>query len=340
MTSVKDFKNKTILFCVLNWGLGHATRSTRIIQDLIDSDNKIILLSDGQALEFLRKRFPKLEYYPAPGYGVKYPFGDKSLLPFIFPQIPQILRAISAEHREVNRLIASKKIHVIISDNRYGCYHKRVPTIFLGHQLSLGSGTIYHIVNRLHARFINKFSTLWIPDDPNRSLTGLLSLNKHLTIPESFVGTLGQFPKAQSANLKDIDCLVLLSGIEEQRDALESKLCNLNWPKNKRVVFVRGTVNPKTALQIHGVEIWNFAHSRDLKKLLERSKAILCRSGYSTIMDIQPFDLIQVFVPTPGHNEQIYLATRSSRLSKKIFLLNQKEIEEKELFKLLCLDKN
>ena len=340
MTSAKDFKDKTILFCVLNWGLGHATRSTRIIQDLIVSDNDIILLSDGQALEFLRTRFPQIEYYQAPSYGVKYPSGDKGVLPFIFPQIPRILKAINSEHKQVSAILKAKPVDLIISDNRYGCYHKETPSIFLGHQLNLGTGSIYHLLNRSHAKWINKFSALWIPDDENRSLSGSLSSNKHIEIPQSFIGDLGQFPKAQSEARKDIDCLILLSGIEEQREALESKLIDLNWPKDKKVVFVRGIITPRAPLEGPGLDIRDFADYQELKDLLARTKAVLCRSGYSTVMDLQPFDLIRVFIPTPGHNEQIYLAKRSSNLSTSTFTLNQKYLEEESLFKLLCLDKN
>jgi hypothetical protein len=56
-------------------------------------------------------------------------------------------------------------------------------------------------------------------------------------------------------------------------------------------------------------------------------------------MDLKPFDLIEIFVPTPGQNEQIYLAKRSSNLKKNTFFINQKNITEEGLFKLLCLDK-
>ena len=340
MTSAKDFKDKTILFCVLNWGLGHATRSARIIQDLIVSDNEIILLSDGQALEFLRTRFPQIEYYQAPSYGVKYPSGDKGVLPFIFPQIPRIVKAINAEYKQVSAILKGKPVDLIISDNRYGCHHEETSSIFLGHQLNLGTGSIYHLVNRSHAKWINKFSALWVPDDENRSLSGSLSSNKNIRIPQSFVGDLGQFPKAQSEAKKDIDCLILLSGIEEQREALESKLIDLNWPKDKKVVFVRGIITPRAPLEGPGLDIRDFADYQELKDLLARTKAVLCRSGYSTVMDLQPFDLIRVFIPTPGHNEQIYLAKRSSNLSTSTFTLNQKYLEEESLFKLLCLDKN
>jgi UDP-N-acetylglucosamine:LPS N-acetylglucosamine transferase len=336
LTSVKD---KTILFCVLNWGLGHATRSAQIIEYLLKSDNKIILFSDGQALDFLRNRFPDLKYFQAPTYGVKYPSGDRDLMPFLFPQIPQILRAINMEKKQVKALLDSEEIDLIISDNRYGCQDKNTSSIFLGHQLSLGAGSVYNLVNRFHAKFINKFSTLWVPDDDKRSLSGSLSSNKHITIPQTFIGDLGQFPKAQGRKAKDIDCLILLSGIEEQRQALESKLSVLQWPKNKRVVFVRGIINSSKTLQISGYEVLNFANGDELKNLLERSKSIVCRSGYSTIMDLKPFDLIEIFVPTPGQNEQIYLAKRSSNLKKNTFFINQKNITEEGLFKLLCLDK-
>ena len=52
---------KRILFTILNWGLGHATRSIPVIRALIGKQVEVIIGSSGEALEVLRKEFPDLE---------------------------------------------------------------------------------------------------------------------------------------------------------------------------------------------------------------------------------------------------------------------------------------
>lgn len=51
-----------ILIAPLNWGLGHATRSTPVIRKLKSDGHHLILASDGKALELLQKEFPDLKY--------------------------------------------------------------------------------------------------------------------------------------------------------------------------------------------------------------------------------------------------------------------------------------
>ena len=49
---------KYILYAPLNWGLGHATRSIPLIQQLLDDGFTPIIASDGDALALLKKEFP------------------------------------------------------------------------------------------------------------------------------------------------------------------------------------------------------------------------------------------------------------------------------------------
>ncbi len=52
---------KRILVAILNWGLGHATRSIPIIKELQTQNFEVLLASDGVALELLKKEFPHLK---------------------------------------------------------------------------------------------------------------------------------------------------------------------------------------------------------------------------------------------------------------------------------------
>ena len=54
--------------------------------------------------------------------------------------------------------------------------------------------------------------------------------------------------------------------------------------------------------------------SADLEEAINSSKMILCRSGYTTVMDLAKLEKKAFFIPTPGQYEQEYLA---QRLDKK-----------------------
>ena len=46
-----------------------------------------------------------------------------------------------------------------------------------------------------------------------------------------------------------------------------------------------------------------------LSQLINNSKTIVCRSGYSTLMDLHHLQKTScILIPTPGQEEQVYLA--------------------------------
>jgi UDP-N-acetylglucosamine:LPS N-acetylglucosamine transferase len=50
-------------------------------------------------------------------------------------------------------------------------------------------------------------------------------------------------------------------------------------------------------------------NAKELSQLIISSTTIVCRSGYSTLMDLQHLQKKNyIFVPTPGQDEQEYLA--------------------------------
>ncbi|MBK7856314.1 MAG: hypothetical protein IPJ79_16775 [Bacteroidetes bacterium] len=46
---------KRALVCVLNWGLGHATRCMPVIEHLMEAWFEVFIGSDGAALTFLKR---------------------------------------------------------------------------------------------------------------------------------------------------------------------------------------------------------------------------------------------------------------------------------------------
>ena len=70
-----------------------------------------------------------------------------------------------------------------------------------------------------------------------------------------------------------------------------------------------------------------FSHLKTDKFLdtINNSEIILCRSGYSNVMDFSALEKKVIFIPTPGQTEQEYLANYHSKISK-VTSIRQNEI--------------
>ena len=62
--------------------------------------------------------------------------------------------------------------------------------------------------------------------------------------------------------------------------------------------------------QVGKVTVYNFMSSEELQEYILKADEIICRSGYSSIMDLHALGklLNATLIPTPGQTEQEYLA--------------------------------
>ncbi len=302
-----SIRHQKILFCVLDWGIGHATRSAVLIKQLIDQDNQISLATNGNALLLLQKDFPHLPIINLPGYNIHYaskPFFALSML----LQLPKLMRAIRAEKKIIDGL--EDQYDLVISDHRYGCYSHKTPSIFLSHQLNIQTpfAWLTYWTNKLHHRFLAKFSELWIPDD-ERHLSGVLSALSWST-PIEKIGILSNFTPMPDS-IKSIDTLIILSGPEPARTQFEQAILAYYRPANKKkIVLVGGKPTGHKTVNNESIEYIPYCSAEALNALVAKSSKIICRSGYSTIMDLFQADYHEqiMLIPTPGQTEQEYLA--------------------------------
>ena len=301
-------ENKNILFCCLNWGLGHATRSIPLIQQLINRNNKIIIASDGHALTYLQNYFPNLSFYQLPAYNIRYHF--KSTVANMLWQSPKILMALYKEKQAVKNIVNIEHTDIVISDNRPGCRGKVAKNIFMTHQISP-----YHTNKFVHLAFkftneyyIKKFNEIWVPDFADRAISGELSLPSFCRPPVYCIGPLSRMKPIDG--LRPTKITFLLSGPEPQRTELENLLYKIALNlKNEEIVFVRGSYQSNPQLNNHPhLQVIDMAESGELNILLNQSKLVICRSGYSTLMDLLQLNKKAIVIPTPGQTEQEYLA--------------------------------
>ena len=198
-----NFK-KRILVAPLNWGLGHATRCIPIINALIENDYEPIIASDGVALQLLKKEFPELDAIELPSYNIKYSKKGYHFKLKLIMDAPKILKTIKAEKGAVKTILKTHRINGIISDNRFGVLSKKIPSVFISHQLNVTSGNTTWISSKLHQKVIKKFDECWVTDlkkEPN--LTGKLGHLKKNKLNLKYIGPLSRFNKLDNKTIYD-----------------------------------------------------------------------------------------------------------------------------------------
>lgn len=299
-----------ILIAPLNWGLGHATRCIPIINALILHGFEPIIASDGVALTLLKAEFPNIKAIELPSYNVTYPKKGKHFKFKMIWNSPKMLKAIKAEKKAVKKICKELEISGIISDNRLGVYYKKVPSVFITHQLTVLTGNTTWFSSKIHQKIIQKFKACWVPDVPsNQNLSGKLGRNESLSVPIAYLGPLSRFEKKET-NIS-YKLLILLSGPEPQRTLLEEKILTEIAFFKESCLLVRGVVDADAKELKHAqshLKAVNFMISNDLEHAINSSEMVLCRSGYTTIMDLAKLEKKAFFIPTPGQYEQEYLA--------------------------------
>jgi UDP:flavonoid glycosyltransferase YjiC (YdhE family) len=305
-----------ILIAPLDWGLGHTTRCIPIIRYLIDGGSKVYVAAEGASARLLLENFPAINILPLEGYRIQYSRKKEMFTVKILLQIPKILAAIKKEHQWLQQQQQIHQFDLIISDNRYGLYHDKVPCVILTHQLQILSGKgnwADRMLQRLHYRLLNRFNKCWIVDEEsNGGFSGKLAHPKTLPTHAAYIGLLSQFADCLPDNNPDNNkqVLVLLSGPEPMRGQLE--LLILQQAKTLtayQFTIVGGNPlgNMIDDLPQH-ITYYTHLNAQRLLPELQSASLVICRSGYSTIMDLAVLGKKALLIPTPGQTEQEYLA--------------------------------
>lgn len=306
-----------MLVAPLDWGLGHATRCIPLIHGLLDAGMEVVLAAEGAPAALLSREFPTLECLPLFGYRAMYS-RRRWALPFtLLMQSPRLFRIIRKEREWLAHVIDTHHIDLVISDNRYGLYSKKIPCIFITHQLTIKAqfGWLENILQKINYRFINRFTCCWVPDAAGgENLAGILSHPEKLPlVPVHYIGILARFAPQQIQ--QKFDLCIVLSGPEPQRTLLEEKIAPALISAEGKVSLVRGKpgAGGMIALGPH-VTVYNHLPTEDLQQLVLQSQLIVSRSGYTTVMEMVALGKKMLLIPTPGQTEQEYLAERLKRM--------------------------
>jgi UDP-N-acetylglucosamine transferase subunit ALG13 len=301
-----------------------------LIRKLLEKNFEVILGGYGPSLKFLKSEFPQLEDIRIPSHTFSY----SKIFPawfMIIVQIPAFLIGIFKEHRYLIKIVHQHHINLIISDARYGLWYRYIPSVILTHQVSIRMPFLFkafkYPVNYLNRLALRKFSQLWIPDFPtNLNLSGVLSHNLRIPSNSFYIGSLSRFTDHKSVILRaeGFEVAVVLSGPEPQRSVLEKKVTAQLVQQSRKSIVIGGKIEEKISEDLAGsCRYVSFLSADPLYAILKSAKYIICRSGYSTIMDLIALGKTAFLVPTPGQTEQEYLAQYLEK--QRLFLFSRQK---------------
>ncbi len=333
MKFLDNIQRERILFAVLDWGLGHATRSSALIQQLLKKNNDIILASNGLAGYWLKNQFPRLEYVELPSYKVSYPKNVRFFKWHMAQQVPAWIKTFKHERYLTTRLKKKYAFRIIFSDNRPGIYSSETSSYYITHQLKVLSGITSGLTSFLHRKAFRVFNRILIPDFEGKdNLSGRLGhpekISKKAFPPLQYIGPVSRFNKEEmnTNTSPTYRWLIIISGPEHQRTQFEKAILRNREFFGNRVALVRGTQEKIQAAYPSHWDIFDLAGTKTLASLIKDSEKIMSRSGYSSVMDWFVLKKSAVLVPTPGQYEQEYLAKYLN--NKYLFAsIQQKDLE-------------
>lgn len=316
---------KKVLVAPLDWGLGHATRCIPIISALLKRGNAVIIAATGGRKTILAAAFPGIPFVDLPDYNVRLSVSPDRFHSGLFRQLPRLWSVMRSEKKWLNEFCRTQSVDLIISDNRYGLYHKDIHCIFITHQLFIFSGfgnRIDRWLMHFHFRLIARFRECWVPDhaEAAKSMAGRLSHPpKTPPFPVAYLGLLSRFAGGgltTSNGYAKTDVLVVLSGPEPQRSQAERIIVKQLSAFNGPALLVRGLPGREADSfptdsafgNNRQLRIVHHLPAAELRRAILAAGTIICRSGYSTLMDLVALRRTALLLPTPGQPEQEYLA--------------------------------
>lgn len=312
------------MVCPLDWGLGHATRCVPLINQFLNEGHEVIIGADKNPLAFLKQEFPTLKTIVIPGVEIDY--GENGSALKLFYESVKFYKFIKKEKQFIDTFLDENKIDLIVSDNRYGLYSESIESIIITHQLYPKAPVGEKLLHQKIEKLLCNFDTVWIPDfEGENNLSGDLSHLKGFNHPHKFIGPLSRLKKPIEQYKIEYDICAIVSGPEPQRTIFEKLILEQIEQYNLNAIVVRGLPNAETK---NTINVFNHLPTKQLQEYILKSQLVVCRSGYSSIMDLTVLGKKAILVPTPGQTEQEYLA-QYHKLTKMFLAQKQDSFELK-----------
>jgi UDP-N-acetylglucosamine transferase subunit ALG13 len=303
-----------VLFAVGHWGLGHATRDLPLIRGLLSAGCHVTVVCDGPPLEVLKRELGDACDYVEDIPGSPIPMAST---PFRFYcrytfLLPAMALSTSSQYIAMEWLIKKRRIHIVISDNRYAFGSRQVESYLIAHGLRFilpwNNPPLDYALECFNAWSFRYYTKILVPDFAGPSLSGRLSHDLRVYDPRqiAYIGPISSLRRRDIA--QDLDYFITLSGPEPQRTLFEERvLAQIGNLPGKGVVTLgkpgRGYLGRQSNFEIFGYL------GRDMQEIMmNRARLVISRSGYTTLMELAELGKKALLVPTPGQTEQEYLA--------------------------------
>ena len=300
MNPLSTIKNSKVILAALDWGFGHTTRLIVVIKDLLERNNDVHFAGSSDQIEFFKNEFDNLTYHELRGYEITLNDKKSTYWQLIF-QKNKVFKSIANEEHFLKKLHKSEEFDFVISDNRYGFYLKNTPSYIICHQLNLQVPIGKKITNKFHNNLLSKFDACLVPDESNQLLTGSLS-NSSLEIPVHFIGLLNRFEDLELD--QDFDYTFIISGPEPARSNFIELI--KKWIEERKELNV--AVVGEHLLGLKNCMSFINLRTDELNRIICKSKEVVSRAGYTSIMELESLKKKSTLIPTPGQYEQEFLA--------------------------------
>lgn len=280
-------------------------------------DNNVFIGSGEEHLSLFRNELQGISYINFPGFKPGY----SRIVPqyiILLLKTPALLYHVIREHYRLKKIISKYGIDIVISDNRFGLWNRKIKTVYITHMPVIPFPRPFmfleFIGTFLHSLIIKKYTFCFIPDLPGElNISGRLSHGKMVPGNVRYIGILSRFSGSGYSSPEPSEKLhqtaIILSGPEPQRGILKKKLTDILKVKNNKAVVLEGRPEVKNKIVKSGnITFYNHLSTSEMKEMLMGSEWIISRAGYSTIMELISMNCSALLIPTPGQTEQEYLA--------------------------------
>jgi len=284
---------------------------------LREMNNTIYIGAGEDMLPFFKTELRDFNFINFRGFRTVYSRDLPQYL-FLLLKIPVLIYHSVAEHFRLKRIIREYSIDLVISDNRFGLWNKKVRSVYVTHMPLIPFPRPFRFLEftgiSIHRLIIRRYALCLIPDLPGEiNLSGRLTHNLKLPSNTRYVGILSRFTfPSEPASEKQYHTpftTIILSGPEPQRSILMQKLTDELKYKALSIAILGGqpdlSYEPVTSENIIS---YNHLPAARMKDLIINSEGIIARSGYTTIMELISLGCTALLIPTPGQTEQEYLA--------------------------------
>jgi len=303
-----------VLFAVGHWGLGHATRDLPLIRGLLNEGCQVTVVCDGPPLAVLKRELGTACDYVEDIPGSPIPMAST---PFRFYcrytfLLPAMATSTRQQYLAMEQLIKKRRIHKVISDNRYAFGSRRVESYLIAHGLRFilpwNNPPLDYALECFNAWAFRHYTRLLVPDFATHSLSGRLSHDLRAYDPGRVI-YIGPISGLRRHPIEpDLDYFITLSGPEPQRTLFEQRVLAQIADLPGKGVVTLGKPGQGHMGQRGNFEIFGYLGRDTQEMMMNRAKLVISRSGYTTLMELVELGKKALLVPTPGQTEQEYLA--------------------------------